>query len=179
MSTEVELEEGQTFAIGGLLDNRDTETFNKIPGLATFRSLETYSVRARSPRTIRSPGDGNARNRAADSKGTSSRSRAPGVLFASEYFLEPAPATRYGCDGTGAVNQGGPASMPVEDSQGHADHVGGRTGLRDAAAVQFVPAVLAPQPGQAPPQTNSAPPPSAAPSTPAPATPTTSAPPSR
>ncbi len=36
MSTEVELEEGQTFAIGGLLDNRDTETFNKIPGLGNI-----------------------------------------------------------------------------------------------------------------------------------------------
>jgi pilus assembly protein CpaC len=29
--TEVELSEGQSFAIGGLLDNRETETFNKIP----------------------------------------------------------------------------------------------------------------------------------------------------
>jgi pilus assembly protein CpaC len=33
VQTEVELENGQTFAIGGMLDNRDTETFNKIPGL--------------------------------------------------------------------------------------------------------------------------------------------------
>jgi pilus assembly protein CpaC len=33
VQTEVELEDGQSFAIGGLLDNRDTETFNKIPGL--------------------------------------------------------------------------------------------------------------------------------------------------
>ncbi len=33
VSTEIELDDGQTFAIGGLLDNRDTETFNKIPGL--------------------------------------------------------------------------------------------------------------------------------------------------
>jgi pilus assembly protein CpaC len=33
VQTEIELEEGQSFAIGGLLDNRDTETFNKIPGL--------------------------------------------------------------------------------------------------------------------------------------------------
>jgi pilus assembly protein CpaC len=31
--TELELEDGQSFAIGGLLDNRDTETFSKIPGL--------------------------------------------------------------------------------------------------------------------------------------------------
>jgi pilus assembly protein CpaC len=29
--TEVELSEGQSFAIGGLLDNRETETFEKIP----------------------------------------------------------------------------------------------------------------------------------------------------
>jgi pilus assembly protein CpaC len=33
VSTEVELDEGQSFAIGGLMDNRDTETFNHIPGL--------------------------------------------------------------------------------------------------------------------------------------------------
>src|SRR5436190_8002815 len=33
VQTEIELESGQSFAIGGLLDNRLTETFNKIPGL--------------------------------------------------------------------------------------------------------------------------------------------------
>jgi pilus assembly protein CpaC len=33
VSTEMELEDGQSFAIGGLLDNRDTETWNKIPAL--------------------------------------------------------------------------------------------------------------------------------------------------
>jgi pilus assembly protein CpaC len=33
VSTEIELEDGQSFAIAGLLDNRDSETFNKIPGL--------------------------------------------------------------------------------------------------------------------------------------------------
>jgi len=31
--TEIELEDGQSFAIGGLLDNRDTERYTKIPGL--------------------------------------------------------------------------------------------------------------------------------------------------
>ena len=31
MKTEVELSDGQSFAIGGLLDNRETETFQKIP----------------------------------------------------------------------------------------------------------------------------------------------------
>src|SRR5262249_2398790 len=33
VQTQIELEDGQSFAIGGLLDNRDTETFAKIPGL--------------------------------------------------------------------------------------------------------------------------------------------------
>src|SRR5579863_9901652 len=33
VSTEIELDDGQTFAIGGLLDNRDTETYNRVPGL--------------------------------------------------------------------------------------------------------------------------------------------------
>jgi pilus assembly protein CpaC len=33
VQTEIELEDGQSFVIGGLLDNRDTETLNKIPGL--------------------------------------------------------------------------------------------------------------------------------------------------
>ena len=33
VSTEIELEEGQSFAIGGLLDNRDTENFSRVPGL--------------------------------------------------------------------------------------------------------------------------------------------------
>ena len=31
VKTEVELDKGQSFAIGGLLDNRETETFQKIP----------------------------------------------------------------------------------------------------------------------------------------------------
>ena len=31
VKTDVELKEGQSFVIGGLLDNRETETFNKIP----------------------------------------------------------------------------------------------------------------------------------------------------
>ena len=33
MSTEVELKDGQSFAIAGLLDNRTVETLDKIPGL--------------------------------------------------------------------------------------------------------------------------------------------------
>jgi pilus assembly protein CpaC len=36
VQTEIELESGQSFAIGGLLDNRVTETMNKIPGLSAI-----------------------------------------------------------------------------------------------------------------------------------------------
>ncbi|MDR3719059.1 MAG: pilus assembly protein N-terminal domain-containing protein [Bryobacteraceae bacterium] len=36
MSTEVELKDGQSFAIAGLLDNRVTENLNKMPGLASI-----------------------------------------------------------------------------------------------------------------------------------------------
>lgn len=48
VNTEVELKEGQSFVIGGLLDNRTTKTFEKIPFLGDipilgkfFQSIET------------------------------------------------------------------------------------------------------------------------------------------
>ncbi|MFN7998303.1 MAG: pilus assembly protein N-terminal domain-containing protein [Bryobacteraceae bacterium] len=37
--TEIELEPGQSFAIGGLMDRRTTETFNKIPGIGDIPIL--------------------------------------------------------------------------------------------------------------------------------------------
>jgi pilus assembly protein CpaC len=39
VQTEVELENGQSFVIAGLLDNQITETLNKIPGLANIPLL--------------------------------------------------------------------------------------------------------------------------------------------
>jgi pilus assembly protein CpaC len=39
VKTEVELADGQSFAIGGLLDNRDTETYEKIPFLGDIPIL--------------------------------------------------------------------------------------------------------------------------------------------
>jgi pilus assembly protein CpaC len=39
VQTEIELESGQSFAIGGLLDNRLVDTMNKIPGLADIPLL--------------------------------------------------------------------------------------------------------------------------------------------
>lgn len=42
VKTEVELGEGQSFAIGGLLDNRETETFQKIPFLGNIPILGKF-----------------------------------------------------------------------------------------------------------------------------------------
>jgi pilus assembly protein CpaC len=42
VKTEVELGDGQSFAIGGLLDNRDTETFEKIPFLGDIPILGKF-----------------------------------------------------------------------------------------------------------------------------------------
>lgn len=39
METDIELGEGQSFVIGGLLDNRVTETMNKVPGLGDIPLL--------------------------------------------------------------------------------------------------------------------------------------------
>jgi pilus assembly protein CpaC len=42
MKTEVELSDGQTFVIGGLLDNRETETFEKIPFIGDIPILGKF-----------------------------------------------------------------------------------------------------------------------------------------
>jgi pilus assembly protein CpaC len=42
VKTEVELSEGQSFAIGGLLDNRETETFEKVPFLGSIPILGKF-----------------------------------------------------------------------------------------------------------------------------------------
>ncbi len=39
METEIELEDGQSFVIGGLIDNRITETIDKVPGLSKIPLL--------------------------------------------------------------------------------------------------------------------------------------------
>jgi len=42
VKTEVELSEGQSFAIGGLLDNRETQTFEKIPFISSVPILGKF-----------------------------------------------------------------------------------------------------------------------------------------
>jgi pilus assembly protein CpaC len=39
MQTDIELEDGQSFVIGGLIDNRITETIDKVPGLSKIPLL--------------------------------------------------------------------------------------------------------------------------------------------
>lgn len=49
VQTEIELEDGQSFAIAGLLDNRVTETLSKIPGLGDIPFFgKLFQSRARS-----------------------------------------------------------------------------------------------------------------------------------
>ena len=100
MSTEVELEEGQTFAIGGLLDNRDTETFNKVPGLGNipffgnlFRSRQITKNNSEllvmvTPELVRPIPKGMARAGPQETR----------RLFASEHRRHAAANTRHGCD---------------------------------------------------------------------------------
>jgi pilus assembly protein CpaC len=51
IKTEVELRDGQSFAIGGLLDNRDTETYEKIPFLGDIPILGKFFQSMQKTRT--------------------------------------------------------------------------------------------------------------------------------
>jgi pilus assembly protein CpaC len=42
VKTQIELEKGQSFAIGGLLDNRETETFEKLPFVSSVPILGKF-----------------------------------------------------------------------------------------------------------------------------------------
>ncbi|MEQ1946833.1 MAG: pilus assembly protein N-terminal domain-containing protein [Bryobacteraceae bacterium] len=149
VSTEIELEEGQTFAIGGLLDNRDTETFNKVPALGDipffgklFRSRQITKNNSEllvmvTPELVRPIPKGQA---------------TPELKFPGT-FLEPntsseAPRTP-GMDKTGPVPTTAPrASMPIEEllksMQPNAQPQG------NAPMLQFVP-MMAPAPAAAAP----------------------------
>ena len=58
VQTEIELQNGQSFVIAGLLDNRLTETISKIPGLADIPLLgklfESRSLASKPQRVARS-----------------------------------------------------------------------------------------------------------------------------
>ena len=161
VSTEIELEEGQTFAIGGLMDNRDTEGYSKVPGLGDipffgklFRSRTLTKNNSEllvmvTPEIVRPIPKGQP---------------LPALKMPGEFMTPNTSSTapsHPGMDVTGAVPTKAPAepSMPVEDLI-KATQAPGATAAAPAQQLQFVPAVLAPQAGTAPPQT-----PSAAPAT--------------
>jgi pilus assembly protein CpaC len=168
VSTEIELEEGQSFAIGGLLDNRDTESFSRVPGLGDipffgklFRSRQLTKNNSEllvmvTPEIVRPiPRD----------------QTLPSLKFPGE-FLPPntsSSALRHpGMDVTGPVPPKAPpqATMAVEELVKSMQSPAAAAQTGAGQQLQFVPAVLAPQQGTAPPQ---APAPVAPPAPPAPA----------
>jgi pilus assembly protein CpaC len=168
VSTEIELEDGQTFAIGGLLDNRDTETFNRIPGIGDipffgklFRSRQLTRNNSEllvmvTPEVVRPIPKG----------------MTPPSLNMPGTFLPPntssTPPQQPGMDVTGPVPPKAPPqpTMPVEELL-KSTQAQQAAPSPVAPQLQFVPAVLAPQPGTAPPSVVNPTPP--APPAPAPA----------
>ena len=63
VETQMELENGQTFAIAGLVDDRVTEVFSKIPGLGDIPILgKLFSKPVPDQEQDRAAGHGDARN---------------------------------------------------------------------------------------------------------------------
>jgi pilus assembly protein CpaC len=168
VTTEIELENGQSFAIGGLLDNRTTEAWSKIPGLGNIPLLgKLFQTRTRSknnsellvlvtPELVRPIAKGQAR---------------PEVKFPMPFLK----GTRTDIPSTPGMDVTGPVpTKPTQETVPVEELVQSQKALPGAQQsgppqIQFVPMLT--QPGQAPqpmtqPTTPAAPPaPSAAPKT--------------
>jgi pilus assembly protein CpaC len=151
VQTEVELDSGQSFAIGGLLDNRVTESWNKVPGLGDipffgklFRSRNQQKNNTEllvivTPELVRPIPAGQP---------------VPQINF-PRAFLEPNtgpnPPRTPDMSVTGPVPVKPPAqSIPVEElikSQQPPGQVGGQ---QSAPMIQFVPILTPPAPTPAP-----------------------------
>jgi pilus assembly protein CpaC len=168
VTTEIELESGQSFAIGGLLDNRTTEALSKVPGLGNIPLLgKLFQSRAIqkqnsellvlvTPELVRPVPKGQAR---------------PEVKFPTPFMKgtrTDIPATP-GMDITGPVpTKPTHESVPVEDLIQSQKALPGAQ-QQTAPQIQFVPMLT--QPGQAPqpmtqPTTPAAPPAPAPPAAP-------------
>ncbi len=152
VSTEIELEEGQSFAIGGLMDNRDTESYSRVPGLADipffgklFRSRQmsknnTELLVMVTPEIVRP---------------IPRYQTLPSLKYPGE-FLPPNTSSNApghpGMDVTGPVPPKAPPqpTMAVEElvKSMQSPAAAAQTGV--GQQLQFVPAVLAPQQGTAP-----------------------------
>ena len=110
VKTEVELGEGQSFAIGGLLDNRENETLEKIPFIGDvpvlgklFQSMNrtksnTELIVIVTPEIVQPVQQGGA---------------LPDIKYPKS-FLPSASGTPMNTPDTGAQGKPAPASMPVE-----------------------------------------------------------------
>ncbi len=164
VQTEIELEEGQSFVIGGLLDRRVTEQLSKIPGLGdvpllgklfTSRNLNKTNTELLvmvTPQLVRPIPKGQS----------APEIKMPRKALEAEYTTSP---QNPGMDVTGPVPVKPPAdTIPVEQLLQNQKALPGATQQQGAPQIQFVP-MLTP-PGQPPqptsPPTPGAPPPSAA-----------------
>jgi pilus assembly protein CpaC len=179
VQTEVELESGQSFAVGGLLDNRVTDQLNKIPGLGDipffgklFRSRNLQKNNSElliivTPELVRPIPAGKP---------------LPSLHYPMS-FMEPntaaVPPRTPGLDVTGPVPVHPPQdTMRVEElvqSQQRPGQAAGQS--QGTPTIQFVP-VIGPPPGVSPQPQQQAPATPSAPPAVTPAQPSTSPPPS-
>jgi pilus assembly protein CpaC len=165
VQTEIELEEGQSFVIGGLLDRRVTEQLSKIPGLGDVPLLgKLFTSRTQSksnsellvmvtPQLVRPIPRGQSLPEI----------KMPRKMLDADYTASP---QNPGMDITGPVPVKPPAdTIPVEQLIQNQKALPGSSQQQGAPQIQFVPMLTppgqAPQP-VAPPTTPAAPPPSAA-----------------
>jgi len=146
VQTEIELENGQSFVIGGLLDNRLTETLNKIPGIGDIPILgKLFQSRTQNrnntelmvlvtPEIVRPIPSGQP---------------VPGVKMPKEFLpntAKEAPRTP-GMDVTGPVPVKPPReTIPVEQLiQSQKQTQAAPAGAGAAPQIQFVPMLTPPQ----------------------------------
>ncbi len=148
VQTEIELEDGQSFVIGGLLDNRLTETLSRIPGLANIPLLgklfQSRSVSKNNtellvlvtPELVRPIPRGQT---------------APDIKMPKPFLPGPGPKPPQtpGMDATGPVPVKPPAeTIPVEQLMQSEKALPSQSPQGSAPQIQFVPMLT--QPGQAP-----------------------------
>jgi pilus assembly protein CpaC len=164
VQTEIELEEGQSFVIGGLLDRRVTEQLSKIPGLGdvpllgklftsrTLNKTNTELLVMVTPQLVRPIPKGQS----------APEIKMPRKALEAEYTTSP---QNPGMDVTGPVPVKPPTdTIPVEQLLQNQKALPGASQQQGAPQIQFVPMLTPPgQPPQpASPPTPAAPPPSAA-----------------
>lgn len=167
VTTEIELESGQSFAIGGLLDNRTTESWSKIPGLGSIPLLgklfQTRSVAKNNSELLVLVTPELVRPVAKGQKG-------PEIKFPTPFMK----GTRTDLPATPGIDVTGPVpTKPTQETVPVEELIQSQKALPGAQSgppqIQFVPMLT--QPGQAPqpmtqPTAPAAPPaPSAAPKT--------------